>query len=741
MIYCLSYPDNFTEEFIKEQDPNAEFMYLVEEPTRKIYVKDVTFDYGIFLDTENPEIIVVGAEPLKKVFNQTGITKLSGHWEEFKDKINKVTVKVGCLIDPKITLMYPEQESKISEHHNQLIYGSQEKVDLKFHFPGNDFVPFEDAYDYLNGFDLLAVDIETTSLNPVRGDILGIVISPNHSEAYYYEWSTLNKKLLEKLLKNKELVGHNIKFDWKYLIAKKIDFHDTVLHDTMVLAQLSGKEKELGLKHLALSYTPLGFYDKDLQEEKKKICRVKKIKVAQFNYGMFPPELLGRYACYDGVATYYIWEKFQEYTINPVYTRVMDAVKELGYMELNGAPIDAERLESTIAPLKQEISTLYAQLITEVEKVNGKGAEVNFNSPKQLAKLFFEDMGLTPIKQTDSGAPSTDKEVLSELASQGVKLAELLLRFRTISKFVNTYLTNIQENIDEDGRVRTSFNIAGTTSGRLSSGRDSNAGDFASGKTLNFQNIPSSDKTVKKLFVPDKEDYVVVNMDLKNAELWLVGVLANEPNILNAFANGEDIHSSAAVKMFSLSCSPNDVKENYPDLRQKAKTINFAILYLAGPGRIAQELEIDYREAQSLIRAWYGAFPNVARWINENKTRIEETGEITTHFGRYRFSSDVFSSNSGMASHHVKSLVNMSIQSVASDINLFGYCSGIKEVREFGLRFEPFALVHDSIVGTCHKEDVVMVTSIFKRHLQSVLKCWVPIGVDVEVGPSWGEVK
>jgi DNA polymerase-1 len=456
---------------------------------------------------------------------------------------------------------------------------------------------------------------------------------------------------------------------------------------------------------------------------------------------MFPAEILGKYACYDGVATYQLWEKWKELTKNPVYPKIMDAIKELGYMELNGAPIDEKCLDATMIPLQNKIKELYGKLMQEVRKVRGEDAEINFNSPKQLAHLFFEEMGLTSIKQTDTGNPSTDKEVLNELANQGVIIAKLLLEYRTLNKFVNTYLTNIKENIDEDGRVRTSFNITGTTSGRLSSGKDANAGDFAIGKTLNFQNIPSTDKTVKKLFVPDKKDYVVLNMDLKNAELWLVGVLANEPNILNAFANGEDIHSSAAVKMFNLTCTPNDVKEKFPDLRQKAKTINFAILYLAGPGRIAQELQIDYGEAKNLISTWYKAFPKVAEWIRKNKMKIEQTGEATTYFGRYRYDPDVFSMNSAVAAHHVKSLVNMLIQSVASDINLFGYSSGIKEIREFDLRFEPFALVHDSIVGICHKDDVSLVVSILKRHIQNVLPCWVPIGVDVETGPSWGEVK
>jgi len=462
MNYCLAYPNDFVEEFIKNSDPEANFYYLVDHPVKKIYVKDVVFDFNNFdlLD----HIIVVGAEPLKKLFNQTGITKLSGHWEEFKDKKEKRIINVGCLIDPKIIMIYPYEETKIEDHLTRLLLNPGVKPELNFHYPDNNFIPLEEAFDYLNSFSHLVIDIETSALNPYRGDILGIVISPDNNSSYYYDWNTLDLKLLEKLLKNKELIGHNIKFDWKYLIHNGIDLHNTTIHDTIVLAQLSGTEKEVGLKPLSMKYTPLGFYDKDLQEEKKKICRIRKIKVGEFDYSMFPPDLLGKYACYDGVATYFLWEKWNELTKKEVYPRIMDAVKELGYMELNGAPIDAERLKNTIAPLRSQIKTLYGKLMNEVRKYKGPDAEVNFNSPKQLATLFYEDIGLEVTKRTETGNPSTDKEVLKELAENGLDLAKYLLEYRTLNKYVNTYLLNILESIDSDGRVRTSFNITGTTS-------------------------------------------------------------------------------------------------------------------------------------------------------------------------------------------------------------------------------------------------------------------------------------
>ena len=141
-------------------------------------------------------------------------------------------------------------------------------------------------------------------------------------------------------------------------------------------------------------------------------------------------------------------------------------------------------------------------------------------------------------------------------------------------------------------------------------------------------------------------------------------------------------------------------------MRDKAKTVNFAILYLAGANRISEELEISFMEAKNLIKKWFAAFPEVEKWINTNKATIEATGKVSTYFGRHRTIPEVFSSNYYVKQHNIKSAVNMMLQSPASDINLIGYCRGIKEIREFNLRYKSFALVHDSIVGECHKDDV-----------------------------------
>jgi len=308
---------------------------------------------------------------------------------------------------------------------------------------------------------------------------------------------------------------------------------------------------------------------------------------------------------------------------------------------------------------------------------------------------------------------------------------------------MSTYLLSIRKNIDKDGYLRSSFNLLGTVSGRLSSGNDKEV-EYSSSRdgTINFQNIPSKDKLIKNLFIPELPNWEMLNLDLKNAELWVVGLIAKEPAIMDAFKNGEDIHSSTAKKVFINNLKDvdvRDVKEHYSNYRQRAKVLNFSILYLAGPSKIAEELNITNKEAAILIESWFKVFPNVRKWLNTQKEMAELTGQISTYFGRVRIAKEVFSSNKYLASHYVKSLVNSEIQSVANDINTIGYCRGIKQIRKENLRFKPFALVHDSIVGAVHKDDKNKVVEYFIKAIQSVISNDPPIGVDVESAKTWGD--
>lgn len=748
MKYILPSPNKSIEEFIKEVDDKAEFDYLVQTPSEngKIYKKDIEFDYLRLLDEE--PWIVVGAEVLKHIFRASGITKLSGTYQRFDSKEADSSIKVGCLVDPKIVFTYPEKEIEITKailslKNNKNVPG--EGLDIEIYPNVEDLETFPEL-DRIFASDIIAYDLETSHLNPHRGEILGAVIAPSEKLSAYIRWTPKNVEILRERLKGKTLIGHNYKFDFKWSLHHGLDLSDNKFHDTAILAYLSGKEKEIGLKPLALRYTPFGYYDQELEKEKKKYCKIYKCKVGDFTYDLLPPEVLGQYACYDGLATHYLYTNtFGELqtTFAKPYKILREATIEVAYMELNGAPIDVDYLTNLEAEYREKVENLGKKLFSEIATLKGTTLdelEFNINSPAQLRTLLFNDMGLTPIKETDSGQPSTDSETLEKLAeTTDNPLFKNLLDYRKASKFYNTYILNFKENLDYDNHVRTSFNLLTTASGRLSSGKDKNEASMSS-KTLNFQNIPARQKAIKKL-ITARPGYVILNQDLKNAELWLVGVLANEESILNAFRNGEDIHSSTAVDVFGLDCTPEEVKDKYPDHRQYAKTVNFAILYLAGPGRIASELGISYRKAKKLIEKWFRARPKVKKWLDTSIANVRKTGEIHTCFGRYRYSPEVFSTVQYIKEHNVKSLINSLVQSPASDVNLIGFTKSMKEIRKYGLEANPIALVHDSIVLEIKKEHLEEVKEIIKRNIQWVMPADPPIGVDVEVGPNWGEVK
>lgn len=747
MIYVLPYPHKASENFITKIDVDAYFLYLIKEPG-KIYKKNITLDYNELLTDET--IIIVGAEVLKHLFRESGITKLAGTIQKFYSKELDQEIEVGLIPDLKILETYPLRDVEFRDYLMNIFNYKEASYSVEFHYPEHDEMDFNEVCEYLKDAPELAVDLETSSLFPHKGKILGIVLAPSEIVSFYIPWSKVDKKQLSSLLHGKILIGHNFKFDIKWLYHNGVDLLNEKIEDTMLLSFLSNENKTNSLKDLAIKYTPFGAYDRALEVEKKKLCKIHKIKKADFTYDLIPPSILGSYACYDGVATFSIYNRYKKDKHSFIYDALLDASKEFALLELNGCYIDTKVLNSIIDEKNAEIAkytTLMNQEIANVLGISEDEVSINLNSPKQLSNLLFNVFKYTPVKKTDAGQNSTDKEVLTTLTNEQSHIspfASYLMKYRVLNKYLTTYLLSIQKNLDSDGYIRSSFNLIGTVSGRLSSGKDKEV-EYISSRdgTINFQNIPSKDKIIKKLFIAEEEDWEIFNLDLKNAELWVVGLIAKEPAIMEAFKNGEDIHSSTAKDIFAdelKGVDVSEIKEKYPTLRQKAKTVNFAILYLAGPNKIAEGLGISLTEAKSLIKAWFAARPNVRQWLNYEKAQAEATGRVQTYFGRERYAQEVFSSNPYLASHYIKSLVNTEIQSVATDINTIGYCRAMKRIREKGLRVKPFGLVHDSIAGAVHKDDREEVLNIFEEEIQNVIDNDPKIGVDKEWGRSWGEV-
>ena len=328
---------------------------------------------------------------------------------------------------------------------------------------------------------------------------------------------------------------------------------------------------------------------------------------------------------------------------------------------------------------------------------------------------------------------STDAEVLGNLAEEH-DVPKHILEVRQKVKIKNTYLDKIIPNLDRDGRLRTNFNLHGTTSGRLSS----------SGK-LNMQQLPRDNPTVKGC-IKAKAGHKIVAMDLTTAEVYCAAVLANDKGLMKVFSDGGNFHSTIAKQVFRLPCDVDDVAEMYGDKRQQAKAVTFGIMYGAGPTKIAWQVtkdsgkEFTVQEANETIKDYFEAFPNLRRWLDDQKKFIQANGFVYSRFGRKRRLPDVFSQDKGIASHEVRSGINFLVQSVASDVNLMGGIDMQKYIEKTGMKAKMFALVHDSILAEVPKDEVEHYSAKLQEFIQKDRGLSIPgapIGCDFDVADDY----
>jgi DNA polymerase I-like protein with 3'-5' exonuclease and polymerase domains len=502
-----------------------------------------------------------------------------------------------------------------------------------------------------------------------------------------------------------------------------------------------------GLKPLALRFTDLGDYERELDDYKKTWARRNKVKLAEFNYGMLPAEILAPYACKDADATFQLYNKFKplvdkskEFT--NLYTTILKpATIALKRLEKNGGPVDTNAVDDLQKSYQIDVEECIDEIsnnpaVQRFERIHNK--TFNPNSTMQLRELFFNILKIKPSKKTETGAFSVDKEVLQNMNHP---LAEAVLDLREKSKMAGTYISNIQNGVDSDGRLRSGFNIHGTTSGRLSSSGN-----------LNYQNIPRDNKDIKKLFRA-RSGYKIVQCDLGTAEVYYAAMLSNDSFLQKAFVDKLDFHSYVAKQMFNLECAVDEVKHKHPAQRQYAKAITFGIMYQAGPAKIAETVnkdavmgeEISIPQAKLFINKYFNEARALKRFIDASNQQIENYAYIYSFFGRKRRLPESKSPNPGVSKHAIRSGVNFLVQSVASDINILGVIDLIKWIDENNYQNDilPFTVVHDSIVSEVREDLIDTYIKNTRECIQrdrglSIPNC--PIKVDFEIGPSWGEL-
>jgi len=562
-------------------------------------------------------------------------------------------------------------------------------------------------------------DTETTSLNALEAELVGLAISFHKQEAYYIPFPSDQEKarhilsILQPAFNTAGItkVGQNLKYD--LLVLKKYDLEITgPLFDTMLAHYLLEPEMRHGMDTLAeiyLNYTPVSIEN-----------LIGKKGAKQANMRDVAIDKITEYAAEDADVTMQLYEFFnpllKEQNLEPLFRDVEMPLSEvLADMELSGVNIDTRALTDFSALLQQEI------LAVEKTIYEHAGTEFNIASPKQLGEILFDRLKLDPnAKKTKTGQYATGEEILTKIDSDHPILKDIL-DYREFQKLKSTYVDAIPALLGKDGRVHTSFNQAVAATGRLSS------------TNPNLQNIPirtDRGKEIRRAFVARDKDYVILSADYSQIELRIMAAFSKDESMLNAFSNGVDIHSTTASKVFHTK-----LEDVTSEMRRKAKMVNFGIIYGISAFGLSQRLSIPRREAAEIITAYFTEFPAVKAYMDECVNKAREQEYVETILGRRRFLRDINSRNMTMRGFAERNAINAPIQGSAADMIKVAMIRIHDWMKKENLKSRMVLQVHDELLFDAHKEEV----ELLKKHVEDFMKHAVPLAVPMEVGIGVGD--
>jgi len=567
--------------------------------------------------------------------------------------------------------------------------------------------------------EAFAFDLETTGLDPWEAQIVGISFSTQTKSAYYIPLQHSDKINLESLkpifASDKLKIGHNVKYDIEVLKNSGIEVCGPYF-DTMVAAYLldpiSGK---FALKTLAKQ-----FLGRDMINLMDLIGKNGEYD----NFSQVPIDLAVDYACSDAEATFGLYEIFKlalkAQKLDKLFYEVeMPLISVLVEIEGNGVKIDVPLLAKTSKQIDKSLKTLEEDIYAI------SGEKFNINSPKQLSHVLFDKLMLPVIKKTKTGA-STNISVLEELAAQKFEIAEKLMEYRQLTKLKSTYVDVLPTLINsKTGRIHTSFNQTITATGRLSSSKP------------NLQNIPVKGnwgKIIRSAFIPEKKDWVILAADYSQIELRILAHMSQDPEMLDAFRQKQDIHKRTAAEVYGIS-----EDEVTGKMRSAAKTVNFGIIYGISDFGLAKQLKIKRPEAAKFIERYFKKHKGVKEFMDKTVKDAKEKGYVTTLLGRKRPMPDINSPHFGMRAFAERTAINTPVQGSAADmikvamarINSKGKINKARMILQ----------VHDELVFECPKEEITTLTKIIKEEMEAALPLDIPIEIDISSGENWAEAK
>lgn len=560
-------------------------------------------------------------------------------------------------------------------------------------------------------------DTETTGLNHILNSLVGISISLEKNKAYYIPYNKdidINTKL-KPIFENPNIskIGQNLKFDILVLKSVGIEVQGT-LYDTMILQYIVNSDMGNGMNFMALNY--FNYETVKIEELIGKGSTQKTIDQA-------PIEQVTDYACEDADITLQLkellWEKVKQLGLDSLYLEIeQPLIYVLAEMENNGVMIDHNILADYSVSLTGEAIEM-EQRIREYG-----GEDININSPKQLGELLFDKLKITDKpKRTKTKQYKTDEEYLLSLKDKH-EIIGLILEYRTIKKLLSTYVLSLIELINpKTGRVHTHYNQALTRTGRLSSSNP------------NLQNIPirtPRGEVIRKAFVAQDSSKVIVAADYSQVELRVMAHLSQDPAMIEAFNNEQDIHSATAAKIYK-----KEISEVSKEERSNAKSANFGIIYGISVFGLSASLEISRADAKTLIDGYFDSYPKVKEYMDKSIEKARELGYAETIYHRRRYLEDINSSNMTTKNFAERNSINAPIQGSAADIMKLAMIRLHKSLKENNLKSIITLQVHDELVLEVEKDELEQVLLIVKESMQNAAELNVPLTVDVRYADNW----
>ena len=587
----------------------------------------------------------------------------------------------------------------------------------------------------------VAIDTETTSLDAVAADLVGVSLALAPNEACYIPLAHIDPEgdgdllggappeqvpfdaalaALKPLLEDAAVlkIGQNIKYDVAVLARQGIEMHP--VEDTMLLSfALHAGMHGHGMDELSeryFSHTPIAF---------KEVCGTGK---KQIGFERVALDKATEYAAEDADITLRLWYSFKPRLAREKVTRVYETLDRplipvIAGMERAGIRVDRNELSRLSSDFAQSMAR------SEAEAFEQAGREFNMGSPKQLGEILFDEMGLEGGKKTKTGAWQTGAEVLETLAAEGVGIARTILDWRTVSKLRSTYTEALQEAINpQTGRVHTSFSMVGAQTGRLSS------------SDPNLQNIPirtDEGRKIREAFIAEP-GHVLISADYSQVELRLLAHLAGIEALRQAFHDGLDIHAMTASEMFDTPIEGMD-----PMIRRRAKAINFGIIYGISAFGLARQLSIPRDEASNYIKSYFAKFPGIRAYMDETKAKAKETGHVETVFGRRLHLKDINSKNQAVRGFAERQAINAPIQGAAADIIKRAMVAMPGALEQAGLKAKMLLQVHDELLFEAPEAEAEAVISTVRQVMQGApqpaLELSVPLVVEAQAAATWGQ--